>query len=564
MSALIFDRTQADVDRAAYLIGKIQRRETLTEAEQAEYFAGLRGCYNITDLNRVEAKVRELAEVLRSYGYSVDYTVPIKGASVLPAGYTELEYIQSSGTQYINTGIVPSSALITEITFACESNGIAENAIFGSAWSVSGYFFMVYSGINGFRWHSCGGYADAVVSDVTAKHIAICQKGKLTLDGMEYTFSASGSDSTNAVRLFGVTSNEGYTGAANGIYKLYRCKMHNGNTVYRDFIPCKNPSGTVGLYDLIGGEFYTTPTAAGAVALPSGYTQLEYIQSSGTQYVDTGFKPDGETTVNIVFQTSSAPDNLSDTLPVYGTATDYSSNAFEFWTLSGGFATYGSQDYKSNLGITTGKKHTVSQAKNVLTVDGTSYTFTKQTFTAPYSLLLFATHRSGGIKICASAANLKIYSCEIYNNGTLVRDLVPAKNSSGTSGLYDIVNGAFYANAGSGAFTAGADIAGFTAGADVSSYGDREWQHSDTMLESDVLLYLANIAALRDVITLPPDIPPIPTIDRWIDWMAANDIERIVYELDRMIYGIVPLFRRCGTFRAGNNAQHLLLAKGVN
>lgn len=564
MSALIFDRTQADTDRAAYLIGKIQRREMLTEAEQAEYNAGLRGCYNITDLNRVEAKVRELAETLRSYGYSVDYTVPMKGASVLPSGYTELEYIQSSGTQYINTGIVPSTALITEITFACESNGIAENAIFGSAWSASGYFFMVYSGINGFRWHSCGGYADAVVSDVTAKHIAICQKGKLTLDGMEYTFSASGSDSTNAVRLFGVTSNEGYTGAANGIYKLYRCKMHNGDTVYRDFIPCKNASGTIGLYDLVGGEFYTTPTAAEAVALPEGYTQVEYIQSSGTQYIDTNFKPDGETTVNIVFQTSSAPDNLNDTLPVYGAATDYNSNAFEFWTLSGGFATYGSQDYKSNLGITTGKKHTVSQAKNVLTVDGTSYTFAKQTFTAPYSLLLFATHRSSGIKICASAANLKIYSCEIYNNGTLVRNFIPAKNSSGEIGLYDTVNGAFYTNAGSGTFTAGADIVGFTAGAEVGKADDREWQYTDTMLESDVLLYLENIAALRDVIKLPPDVPPIPTIDRWIDWMAANDIERIVFELDRMIYGIVPLFRRCGTFRAGKNAQHLLLAKGVN
>ena len=169
-----------------------------------------------------------------------------------------------------------------------------------------------------------------------------------------------------------------------------------------------------------------------------------------------------------MFQTSSVPDNLNDTLPVYGAATDHNSNAFEFWTLSGGFATYGSQDYKSNLGITTGKKHTVSQAKNVLTVDRTSYTFTKQTFTAPYSLLLFATHRSSGIKICASAASLKIYSCKIYNNGTLVRDFVPAKNSSGTIGLYDIVNGAFYANAGSGTFTAGAEINhNFIAGAEV-------------------------------------------------------------------------------------------------
>lgn len=191
------------------------------------------------------------------YAYYSPTPKPPKPEPILPEGYTQLNYIQSTGTQYIDTGVVPSTALIAEITFACESNGIAENAIFGSAWSASGYFFMVYSGINGFRWHSCGGYTDAVVSDLTAKHIAICQTGKLTLDGVEYTFSASGSDSTNAVRLFGVTSNEGYAGAANGIYKLYRCKMHNGNTVYRDFIPCKNVSGVVGLFDIINNTFYT-------------------------------------------------------------------------------------------------------------------------------------------------------------------------------------------------------------------------------------------------------------------------------------------------------------------
>ena len=555
---LIYDRTAEDVERALALAKKAEAG-TLTDTEKTEWLAGMKGCYNAADMNRVEAAVNQLASALTSAGYPAAVTPVLKGASVLPSGYTELEYIQSSGTQYIDTGVVPSTALITEITFACESNGIAENAIFGSAWSVSGYFFMVYSEINGFRWHSCGGYADAVVSDVTAKHNAICQKGKLTLDGVEYTLSASGSDSTNAVRLFGVTSNEGYTGAANGIYKLYRCKMHNGNTVYRDFIPCKNPSGTVGLYDLVGGEFYTTPTAAGAVALPEGYTQVEYLQSSGTQYIDTGFKPDGETTVNIVFQTSSAPDNLSDTLPVYGAATDYNSNAFEFWTLSGGFATYGSQDYKSNLGITTGKKHTVSQAKNVLTVDGTSYTFTKQTFTAPYSLLLFATHRSGGIKICASAANLKIYSCKIYNNGTLVRDFVPAKNSSGTIGLYDTVNGTFYTNAGSGTFTAGADIAGFTAGADVSSYEDREWRETDTVRLSQWRQYLANVQALRDAYYTLAETGQLSDAEDKLDYVGANNIEKILADIDLLIGWMKSSYRRCGTFQAGNNAAHLPL-----
>lgn len=555
---LIYDRTAEDVERALALAKKAEAG-TLTDAEKTEWLAGMKGCYNAADMNRVEAAVQTLAAELNAAGYPAEVEPVLKGGSRLPSGYTELEYIESTGEQYIDTGVVPSTALITEITFACESNGIAENAIFGSAWSASGYFFMVYSRINGFRWHSCGGYADAVVSDVTAKHIAICQKGKLTLDGTEYTFSASGSDSTNAVRLFGVTSNEGYTGAANGIYKLYRCKMHNGDTVYRDFIPCKNASGTIGLYDLVGGEFYTTPTAAEAVALPEGYTQVEYLQSSGTQYIDTNFKPDGETTVNIAFQTSSAPDNLNDTLPVYGTATDYNSNAFEFWTLSGGFATYGSQDYKSNLGITTGKKHTVSQAKNVLTVDGTSYTFTKQNFTAPYSLLLFATHRSSGIKICASAANLKIYSCEIYNNGTLVRNFIPAKNSGGTIGLYDLVNSAFYTNAGSGTFTAGADIAGFTAGADVSSYEDREWRETDTVRLSQWRQYLANVQALRDAYYTLAETGQLPDAADRLGYAGANTIEKALADIDLLIGWMKSSYRRCGTFQSGNNAAHLPL-----
>ena len=358
---LIYDRTAEDVERALALAKKAEAG-TLTDAEKTEWLAGMKGCYNATDLNRVEAAVKQLASALTSAGYPAAVTPVLKGSSRLPAGYTELEYIQSSGTQYIDTGVVPSTALITEITFACESNGIAENAIFGSAWSVSGYFFMVYSGINGFRWHSCGGYADAVVSDVTAKHNAICQKGKLTLDGVEYTLSASGSDSTNAVRLFGVTSNEGYTGAANGIYKLYRCKMHNGNTVYRDFIPCKNPSGTVG--------------------------------------------------------------------------------------------------------------------------------------------------------------------------------------------LYDTVNGTFYGNSGAGVFTAGAEI---------SALEDREWRESDIVRLSQWRQYLANVQALRDAYYTLAETGQLSDAEDKLDYVGANNIEKILADIDLLIGWMKSSYRRCGTFQAGNNAAHLPL-----
>ena len=38
--------------------------------------------------------------------------------------------------------------------------------------------------------------------------------------------------------------------------------------------------------------------------LPDGYTQLKYIESTGTQYINTGFKPnqDARVVANLKFQ----------------------------------------------------------------------------------------------------------------------------------------------------------------------------------------------------------------------------------------------------------------------
>ena len=40
--------------------------------------------------------------------------------------------------------------------------------------------------------------------------------------------------------------------------KLYVCKMYEGNTLTRNFVPCYRKSDNViGLYDLVGEKFYT-------------------------------------------------------------------------------------------------------------------------------------------------------------------------------------------------------------------------------------------------------------------------------------------------------------------
>lgn len=72
IAQLITDRTAADVTRAQQLNAKwIGGVFTGTTEELAEWFGNLKGAYNASDLNRVGAAVRYLAERFAPYGYQV-------------------------------------------------------------------------------------------------------------------------------------------------------------------------------------------------------------------------------------------------------------------------------------------------------------------------------------------------------------------------------------------------------------------------------------------------------------------------------------------------------------
>ncbi len=72
LSNLITNRTREDVLYARNLISKLKSGALLTEQEQAEYAAGLRGCYNISDLNRVGEAMLYLKRALHNEGYAVN------------------------------------------------------------------------------------------------------------------------------------------------------------------------------------------------------------------------------------------------------------------------------------------------------------------------------------------------------------------------------------------------------------------------------------------------------------------------------------------------------------
>ena len=198
------------------------------------------------------------------------------------------------------------------------------------------------------------------------------------------------------------------------------------------------------------------------MSLPSGYKRLEYIQSSGTQYIDTGFKPNQDTRVVCEVNGYSIADNSATNL--FGARTSTSSSDQFSFNIAGS-TNYRSDYYNSRVGYSTelsfsGKIH-IDKNKNVCSIesDGTTYTVTNTqgTFQTPFNLFIFGENRNGSVH---SIPNVKLYYFKLYDNGVLIRDFIPCKNASGVAGLWDDVNSVFYQNAGSGKFTAGPEVVG--------------------------------------------------------------------------------------------------------
>lgn len=189
--------------------------------------------------------------------------------------------------------------------------------------------------------------------------------------------------------------------------------------------------------------------------LPAGYTRLDYIQSSGTQYINTGFKPTCNTRLVIDAKMGS---NSGSALALFGTrnqAIQAAPDAFLIYQT--GESTFRSDYFGSKqtltLSVTTDNRLTIDMNKNVTTVGNVSVTNTAKTSgTSDYPLFLFACNSLGS---ATQTSTVRLYSCQIYDNGTLVRDFAPCKNPDNVYGLYDLVNKEFYANAGSGSFTGG-------------------------------------------------------------------------------------------------------------
>lgn len=192
--------------------------------------------------------------------------------------------------------------------------------------------------------------------------------------------------------------------------------------------------------------------------LPKEYTQVEYIESSGSQYINTGFVPNSNTRVvmdvMLVKQTVAAKAIFGARSASSGT----DSGSFTFLSIETGAKTrsdYFGSSVTGNFPI-LGKRVVIDRDKNVCNVDGNVITNKTSANKCSVNMYLFAVNTANSAVLWS---NLKLYSCQIYDNGTLKLDFVPAKRvSDNVIGMYDMVSKTFFTNAGTGVFTAGAEV----------------------------------------------------------------------------------------------------------
>ena len=191
-------------------------------------------------------------------------------------------------------------------------------------------------------------------------------------------------------------------------------------------------------------------------ALPDGYTKLEYIESSGTQYINTGIVPKTTTRVVVDFSLTTTAGGQWN-----GWGSTGSKESFFFGAAKAGtFHISLSGDWTNTdtgIAIDT-SRHAVDMSMSALKFDGEEFV---NASSSPFSnaasgntLYLFAMHQGWSPGI-GSYSSMRLYSCQIYDGETLVRDFVPVvQDSDGQAGLYDTVSGTFFANGGTGSFVA--------------------------------------------------------------------------------------------------------------
>lgn len=394
---------------------------------------------------------------------SLALSAHVVSAGTLPKGTKFVEYIESSGTQWINTWFSPTNKNVrieVKYRFVSLPTGTDRKYVFGESYTIDNTNVRLqYSvGVDCFigfgNKHVAGVPFDSYDTDTT--HTIVCSNGVFSLDGRTLAeadlsdASLSTTDTNHPIYLFGLNVNNGNPSSYLSSIRLYSCKIWSQGKLVRDFIPVSLTNGTtVCLYNAVRGDFYNNAGTGSFTAGPdvTAYRNAAYIESDQTALINTGYVPTSKTEIEIQFSFTRLLKDKRYVFGVYGD--DGGRFMFSYGPATTGcFLGYGSTYTNSVAGIPYNTaKHIMKYVRDVgfefdgTVVDAGSVNLTKWDGTSK-SLYLGALNPNGGSANVAYLPPIRIYYCKLWEDGALVRDWVPVQRKfDGKIGLYDKVTG---------------------------------------------------------------------------------------------------------------------------
>lgn len=422
----------------------------------------------------------------------------------LPDGYTKLEYIQSTGTQYIDTQYLCSQTTVPNTRYVLE--GYASNIVSSSNWFVNGISgnnnLVFYVGLNYYNSALYFVYGDGKADVRTSYTGSYNTRYKWDLDMYNSTYKVFDS---NGTQLFNITPSRqtpttsqyltlcrwryatGETGYLFSM-RIYNVELYTSNVLQMKLIPAlRNSDSKPGLYDLVNNTFYYNQGSGEFTyqELPASdisvkffniiktqqYYDALYLEDTyGDSYINTGVKLNQDSYVSCEFKVTQYQTNFSMACSPFGARTGWQNNAFNFYIPINNSTTiyfsYGNQIYSTSSSNILNTTCVVVANKNNWSMVGAttaSKTFTYTAFQNLGDCYMFNTNfysENPPIGLLNSNAHLRISSLSIQDNGTLIRRFVPKVRNDGKPGMYDLCGSIcpltgtpFYINAGSHEFS---------------------------------------------------------------------------------------------------------------
>jgi len=375
-----------------------------------------------------------------------------RGASFIPNGWTiansykrDLAYIESTGTQYINTGIKPDFA-----------NGDSIEVKFYKGEGGGGICFLgsrqLPGPVNGLYVLGTG---IVCCDNSTFTSITFVNRGTFTLTVDDNYVKINDTQNTMPLRvscsydmfLFALNNGGNALSYATDM-KLYEWKYYQNGVLKQWLIPVMNNDDVPCLYDKINGTFkYNVGTGSFNYGELPYSRKLAYIESTGTQYIDTGVKPNFPNNDEIYISFYGA--EYSGASPaIFGSRqSDLRNGAYG---LGGNVTVLDADGYDSYAFDLVGYRW-VNMDNSKVTSNGRNYEFALTRHpNCTYNFYLFALNTNGSP--VAQYNGMKLYEWKYYQNGELKQWLIPVLDSNSVPCLYDKVSGTLIYNAGTGSF----------------------------------------------------------------------------------------------------------------